>query len=364
MKFNFSSMTCVFKINCLAIFVCLIIFSQVSCAQTQPIKPGFEVYGNGDTLIIDCIVDADTVYFMMYQGINLTMNKVKAHRFTGIVFIPNLQNGVFSYEISAYKKDTFGESKKIEWGIKPPNGKFFLWTGSNRHLPYAPTDSLKGTIRINTVESIHLKEQRKLTLYLPREFNESTPIIYMTDGQSVSAYGKYVDELIDAGFIEPVILVGIHSSSTNRYKEYVEGGDDVIFQAHQKFFYEEVMKDVEKEIGLKNARRFIYGYSNGAAFCMHAGLNHPELFKEVIAFSTADYISEFIGPIDFKYEQYPRFHMGAGRFEEHILEDNLKFVQKMKANKIDVDFMEFVSGHDFNVWVYEFMEYLRSAFPR
>ena len=47
-----------------------------------------------------------------------------------------------------------------------------------------------------------------------------------------------------------------------------------------------------------------------------------------------------------------------------IFAGNILKVDSFLNHQIDVDFMEFVSGHDFNVWVYEFMEYLRSAFPR
>ena len=55
----------------------------------------------------------------------------------------------------------------------------------------------------------------------------------------------------------------------------------------------------ESKTGLEDwkGKRYMYGVSNGGAFCMYAGINYPDLFEEVIAFSTADYISEMIQPI-------------------------------------------------------------------
>jgi enterochelin esterase-like enzyme len=111
-------------------------------------------------------------------------------------------------------------------------------------------------------------------------------------------------------------------------------------------------------------KRYIYGFSNGGAFCMHAGINHPDLFEEIIAFSTADYITEFLRPIEFHFEKYPKFYMGAGRYEESIFKENTKFVPKLKSKNIQVEFKEFISGHDYNVWKFEFLTYLKKRFGK
>ena len=56
--------------------------------------------------------------------------------------------------------------------------------------------------------------------------------------------------------------------------------------------------------------------------------------------------------------------MGAGRYEERIFNDNLEFLEVMKENDIKFDFKEFVSGHDYNVWRIEFLEYLENRFKK
>ena len=75
-------------------------------------------------------------------------------------------------------------------------------------------------------------------------------------------------------------------------------------------------------------------------------------------------IFQYFKPIDFKFEDYPRFYLGAGRYEESIFKDNLEFLEVMKNNDIQVDFKEFISGHDYNVWKIEFLEYLETRFNK
>ena len=98
---------------------------------------------------------------------------------------------------------------------------------------------------------------------------------------------------------------------------------------------------------------------------MHEGINNPGAFSEIIAFSTADYISElarWLNPIKFTFDAYPKFYMGAGRYEESIFKSSAEFVDVLKANEVDVDFKEFISGHDSNVWRIEFLEYVENQF--
>jgi enterochelin esterase-like enzyme len=175
-----------------------------------------------------------------------------------------------------------------------------------------------------------------------------------------------IDRLISTNKIRPLKLIGIHSSSSNRYEEYVQGGNDnEQFKKHQKFVYSEVINSVEKETENWEGKKYLYGVSNGAAFSMHAGLNYPHLFEEIIAFSTADYISSIarmMNPITFNFDKYPKFYMGAGRYEKLFFNDNIKFFDKMKSNEIEVEFKEFISGHDDNVWRIEFLEYIEKRF--
>ncbi|NJL77134.1 MAG: hypothetical protein HC892_21085 [Saprospiraceae bacterium] len=244
------------------------------------------------------------------------------------------------------------------------NEKYFKWIGKKANANFDTLASIKGSVFNKKIESLYLGESRELTIYNPPKISSNTPIIYLTDGDIVNDYAKYVDALIDKNVITPIILVGAHASNVKRYEEYIKGANEIIFQKHLNFFLEEVMTSYEKSILGWDGKRYMYGFSNGAAFCVYLGLEKPELFQDIIAYSTADYIREFIAPITLNYDNYPNFVMGAGRYEESIFMDNSKFVSKLKNNNIEVDFKEFVSGHDSFTWEIEFLNYVVEEFKK
>ena len=354
-----------------------------------------------EKLIISYTGDADFVQFKMFEGISqvLELNSVTGY-FECILEIPHLNKAIFTYDILVHKKDSLGQVVEIE-----PNktlitlnsneaiekGNRFLWIGKNRDDSYLENKELNGSLITKSMKSEFLEEKREVTVYTPKEVNSKIPHIYFTDGSVVNSYAPYIDYLISTNVIKPVKVIGIHSSSSNRYEEYVKGDkNNVLFRNHQQFFYQDVVNTIEKEIENWEGERYLFGFSNGAAFCMHEGINNPQAFEEIIAFSTADYITnplsllseedlkriealdtkareellQYLKPIDFKFEEYPRFYLGAGRFEESIFNDNVVFLSVMKDKGIKVNFKEFVSGHDYDVWRIEFLEYLKNQFKK
>ncbi len=338
-----------------------IITLLVSCNNKHEEISGHELVSKGDILKIEYRGKGDVVEFKMFEGLNKILKQTKTGVFEGEIEIPDLENGIFSYEIIVHQKDSTG--KKVEISYQPNNEeRHFRWIGKKRMVLFSKAKNLKGEIKSIPINSNYLNEIRKLTIYYPAYISDKTPIIYLTDGSVVNSYAEYVDELITKKKIVPLILVGVHSSNENRYQEYVNNGiENNFFGKHEKFFFKEVIPKIENELNNWNGKRYMYGFSNGAAFCMYSGINHPEYFEEIIAFSTADYISEFIRPFEFRFQNYPKFYMGAGSYEEHIFQNNTRFIEKLKTKGIDVQFKEFVSGHDYYVWQIEFLEYLRSV---
>ena len=324
------------------------------------------------------IGDADVVHFEMFEGFSQILKKdTSIGAFEGILEIPGLNEAIFTYDIVVHKKDTLGRMLELEPQsdlIKLNQNNAiekedrFLWIGKNRGDDYLQNKELTGSLTTKRMTSEFLGEEREVTVYMPKEIDSKIPHIYFTDGSVVSHYAPYIDRLISTKKIRPVKLIGIHSSSSNRHEEYVYGGDyNELFRKHEKFVYKEVLNTIEKEIENWEGKRYLFGLSNGAAFCMHAGLNHPKVFEEIIAFSTADYISpiaQMMNPTNFKFREYPKFYMGAGRYETRIFNHNIKFLKNMNDNGIEVNFKEFVSGHDYNVWRIEFLEYLENRFKK
>lgn len=380
------------------LIILLFVILGVSCQSNTDRREESAV--NEDLTVI-YTGDADVVQFKMFEGLSQVLKQDSVTRdFKGVLDIPNLNEAIFTYEIVVYKKDSLGHMVefdpnktliKLNKNTAVENGERFLWIGNNRNDSYLENEELAGLLITKSITSKFLEDEREITVYTPKEVSSKIPLIYFTDGSVVNRYAPYIDRLISTNKIKPVKLIGIHSSSSNRYKEYVKGSSsNELFRRHQRFFYEEVVNTVENEIENWDGERYLYGVSNGAAFCMHEGINNPDRFEEIIAFSTADYIKnplsllseedlkkieeldpeakeeilQYLKPIEFKFEDYPRFYLGAGRYEESIFKDNLEFLEVMKNNDIQVDFKEFVSGHDYNVWRIEFLEYLETRFNK
>jgi hypothetical protein len=292
----------------------------VSCqSSSKKIKEGFL----NETLTINYYGDADVVQFKMFEGIhqNLKMDSIK-QCFEGRVEIQNLNEAIFTYDIVIQKKDSVGrmlelepisESVKLNQNKAIEQGSRYLWIGKNRNGNYIKSNQLSGSLITKSISSNFLEGKRELTIYTPKDVQANIPHIYFTDGSNVKTYAPYIDHLISTNRIKPVKLIGIHSSPSNRYEEYVKGiNNNERFTKHEKFVFNEVLKTIEKEIENWKGKRYMYGVSNGAAFCMYSGLNHPDLFEEIIAFSIVDYISplaQIINPINFKFDQYPNFYL-------------------------------------------------------
>jgi enterochelin esterase-like enzyme len=336
----------------------------IACNISREKFIGHKLKAEDGTLQILYSGEGDIVQFKMFEGLSQILKQNSEGVFEGELEIPNIDDGIFSYEIIVQREDSLGKMTTIEYNPESVD-QHFLWIGKNRNISFSKATDLNGKVINKEINSSFLGENRRLTIYNPEEFKEDTPIIYLTDGSIVAHYAAYIDKMITEQMIIPIKLVGVHSSRTNRYMEYVNNGIEVdLFKKHDDFFYKEVLQEIESETPNWQGKRFIHGFSNGAAFCMYAGINHPKMFEEVIVFSTADYISEFLRPIEFRFKEYPKFYMGAGRYEERIYKDNIKFTSRLEAKNIDVDFKTFISGHDYNVWKFEFLEYLKKRFRK
>jgi enterochelin esterase-like enzyme len=327
----------------------------------QEAAPGHTLTSQGDILQILYKGEGDFVQFNMFEGLTLPLEKNPFGIFEGQLTIPDLNDGIFSYDIIVQQTSASGGVADINY--RPKTEPLFRWMGANRKIDYAKAGELSGKIDKIDFKSRFLENERTVTLYTPPGISDETPIVYMTDGSAVAAYTPYVDTLISQGRIKPVALVGIHSSQEYRYEEYVHtGAPNDYFDRHENFFTQEILPFAEGAIENWRGKRYLYGFSNGGAFCMYMGINYPDWFEEVIAFSTADYISGFFRPVKLERKKYPKFYMGAGRYETSIFKDNVNFVRKMKRKDISVEFKEFISGHDYYVWQIEFLAYLERVF--
>ena len=135
---------------------------------------------------------------------------------------------------------------------------------------------MQGQIKVTEFDSKNLGKSRTVTVYLPpgHDPKKTYPVIYCADGlEGVDC--KTIEALITSDKIPPIIIVGTAHGGQFRPDEYIPGwgNDPKYFEAHEKFFIEEVMPWAEKEWGASKARKdqAIYGsFELGAIRPPHA----------------------------------------------------------------------------------------------
>lgn len=148
------------------------------------------------------------------------------------------------------------------------------------------------TIRKETVGSRFLNKTRGIIVYLPPGYNElvSYPCIYCQDGMEFFNFGRIATQtnrlILEEG-MDPVIIVGVEVDLPNRTAEYAPEGER--FQAYGRFFVEEMLPYVEERYAVRKEadQRILAGDSLGATVSLHLALEHPDLFRCVMALSGA-----------------------------------------------------------------------------
>lgn len=152
-----------------------------------------------------------------------------------------------------------------------------------------------------------LRNLRSLAVYLPpgyhRESGRRYPVLYLQDGQNLFdgttsflpgqhwRAGETADAEIEAGRVEPLILVGVYNTGKARIGEYTPtrapklGGGRA--GRYGSFLIEEVLPFVHREYRAESApeRTGIGGSSLGGLVSLYLGLSRPDLFGRIAALS-------------------------------------------------------------------------------
>lgn len=148
--------------------------------------------------------------------------------------------------------------------------------------PEAPSPPT-GTVRSINFDSKNIGARRNVKVWLPpgHDPKKSYPVFYTCDGM-LNVNMKLVAPLIAEGRIPPILVVAIMHGPNLRMQEYVQTGSKA-FEAHEKWFIEEVLPWAEKEFGASRKReeRIVFGSSNGGPFSLTMGARHPDLFGNV-----------------------------------------------------------------------------------
>jgi predicted alpha/beta superfamily hydrolase len=167
--------------------------------------------------------------------------------------------------------------------------------------------SLTGNIeKLVGFESKTLQNRRNISVYLPPQYDldklRRFPVLYMHDGQNVfdgsTSYipnqewraDEAAEALINAGLIEPIIIVGIDNGQAARADEYLpwrikmgsnEGGGKA--DLYGKMLTEEVMPLVNAKYRTKTgaANTGLLGSSFGGVITSYLGVTRPDVFGKL-----------------------------------------------------------------------------------
>ena len=173
----------------------------------------------------------------------------------------------------------------------------------------APTAEIRTNLRKHPAfESTVLADARNLVVYVPPGYEQDTarryPVLYLHDGQNLfegaTAFvpgqdwhvNETADELIKAGVIEPLIIVGIYNTGKRRIDEYTPtrdrrhraGGDAGLYG---RMLTKELKPFIDRQYRtlVDPANTGLGGSSLGGLATLYLGLHHPNVFGKLAVLS-------------------------------------------------------------------------------
>ena len=184
-------------------------------------------------------------------------------------------------------------------------------------------------LRIENFYSSYLENRRDLFVYLPPSYDQEQSrryqVLYMHDGQNIfhPAFNGHswhvhttIDRLVEGGFIEEIIVVGISNMGMERSNEFTHDLEGVRYQddkvdirplgyLYEKFLIEEVKPYMDQIFRTKPeaAHTALMGSSRGGQVTYHIGLRRPDVFSKLGIISPYLY---YVDPMTL--EEFPQYH--------------------------------------------------------
>ena len=164
-------------------------------------------------------------------------------------------------------------------------------------------------LALENFASDYLKTSRDIQIWLPSGYSAGAeyryPVLYVHDGQNLfkdaRAYSgqswqldRIVNELIQAGRIEPIILVAIDHGGTERLAEFAHQDgyfDGQVVQArgkeYENFIIEELKPHIDQSFctATTAADTGLLGSSMGGLVSLNIGLRRSDIFGRIAALS-------------------------------------------------------------------------------
>ena len=244
--------------------------------------------------------------------------------------------------------------------------------------------------------SAYLPEQRDLIVYLPPDYDERTvrsyPVLYLQDGQNLFdgrtsfiqgrtwALREQADAAIEAGEVEPLILVGIYNSGDRRLAEYTHeqdwqmGGGEAA--EYGLMLTRELMPWIGGRYRVRTEREHtgLGGSSLGGLVTLYLGLRYAALFGKLAVLSPSVWWNHksILGYLNERAPEIwerPRMWLDVGDKEgRRTMHDVEHLNRRLKANGWrpgETLHFEHVPGgtHDEASWAKRVRPMLRFLFP-
>jgi predicted alpha/beta superfamily hydrolase len=222
--------------------------------------------------------------------------------------------------------------------------------------PTSPEHTLTGDFRLHhNFKSEFVRERRSFIVYLPPGYDAKAarryPTLYFHDGQNVfdkaTSVGEEwrVDEtaqaLIEAGEIEPLIMIGIYNTGEHRISEYTpttlpgKGGGEA--DAYGRMLVEELKPLIDQKYKtLPGAGSTgMAGSSLGGLLTIHLGLKYPTVFSRLAVLSPSVWWDQrmILGQVSSLPAKLPiRIWLDAGTAEgEEVVRDSRALRDALKG---------------------------------
>ncbi|HEY1896229.1 MAG TPA: alpha/beta hydrolase-fold protein [Terracidiphilus sp.] len=241
------------------------------------------------------------------------------------------------------------------------------WNDTPGSLEAGDADTPHPRLRLlRGFSGIHLPTPRDVIVYLPPGYDDEAertyPVLFMHDGQNLfdgrTSFIKdrtwemreQTDEVIEAGEVEPLIIVGIYNTGEHRLAEYTHerdwqrGGGEA--NRYGLLLTEELMPWIASQYRVRTDREStgLGGSSLGGLVTLYLGLRHAHHFGKLAVLSPSVWWNHksILGYLNERAPQIwerPKMWLDVGDREgQRTLRDAEMLARRLKANG-------WVSGH-------------------
>ncbi|HEX4020701.1 MAG TPA: alpha/beta hydrolase-fold protein [Acidobacteriaceae bacterium] len=260
----------------------------------------------------------------------------------------------------------------------------------------APTQTVLAHPRLQLHPQFHsniLPDDRDLIVYLPDRYTDEDrhyPVLYLHDGQNLfdgeTSYipGKTwsiyetADALIASGEVEPLVIVGVYNTGTNRITEYTPTRDPKLgggeADLYGRLLIEEIKPFIDRTYRTLSGpqQTGLGGSSLGGLVTLYLGLQRPDIYGKLAVLSPSVWWNHK-SILSFVDEAQPKPHLriwldmgtaeGKGTLRDSDLLHEL-LIQRGWVDGQDLMYKRVPGGtHDETAWAERVGPFLKFLFP-